>query len=85
MVIVSRKSKRTVYEYLLTEGVIVIKKVSALLRILTIHQDFALKEHKDTKVPNLHVWMLLKSLASRNYVELVYNWYIPSPKSLISP
>ena len=63
MVLISKKNKRTCYEYLLAEGVIVIKK------------DFALKEHKDTKLPNLHVWMLLRSLHSRNYVECVYNWH----------
>ena len=63
MVLIPKKNKRTVYEYLLSEGVIVIKK------------DFAQKEHKDTKVPNLHAWLLLRSLLSRNYVELVFNWH----------
>ena len=62
MVLITKRSKRAVYEYLLNEGVIVIKK------------DFSLKEHKDTKVPNLHAWMLLRSLLSRNCVELVFNW-----------
>ena len=63
MVLISKKNKRTVYEYLLGEGVIVIKK------------DPALKEHADTRVPNLHVWMLLRSLKSKDLVELVYNWH----------
>jgi len=36
-----KKNKRKVYEYLLNEGVIVIKK------------DFGLPEHKDTGVPNI--------------------------------
>mmetsp|Transcript_49045 Transcript_49045/g.68157 ORF Transcript_49045/g.68157 Transcript_49045/m.68157 type:complete len:161 (+) Transcript_49045:131-613(+) len=63
MVIISKRNRRTVYEYLLKEGVIVVKK------------DFKLPEHKDTKIPNLQVWMLLKSLKSRDYVEVIYNWH----------
>ena len=57
-----REERRTVYEYLLEEGVIVLKK------------DFNLPEHNDTKVSNLKVWMLLRSLHSKGMVELVFNW-----------
>eukprot|EP01016_Furgasonia_blochmanni_P039826 TRINITY_DN4_c0_g1_i1.p2 TRINITY_DN4_c0_g1~~TRINITY_DN4_c0_g1_i1.p2 ORF type:complete len:194 (+),score=75.43 TRINITY_DN4_c0_g1_i1:128-709(+) len=62
MVLISRKDKRTVFQYLLEEGVIVIKK------------DFALPQHPETRVPNLHVWMMLRSLKSKGLVELVFNW-----------
>ena len=62
MVLVSREDKRKVYEYLLEEGVIVIKK------------DFNLPEHSDTGVQNLKVWMLLRTLHSKDMVELVFNW-----------
>jgi small subunit ribosomal protein S10e len=62
MVLIDKLTKRKVYRYLLSEGVIVIKK------------DYSLTPHKDTEVPNLYVWMLLRSLKSRDYVECVYNW-----------
>ena len=62
MVLIDKLTKRKVYRYLLSEGVIVIKK------------DYSLTEHADTKVPNLYVWMLLRSLKSRDYVDIVFNW-----------
>ena len=62
MVLIDKLAKRKVYRHLLSEGVIVIKK------------DFSLTPHKDTEIPNLHVWMLLRSLKSRDFVELVFNW-----------
>ena len=62
MVIISRQNRRTVYTQLFNDGVLVVKK------------DFAKKEHDDTKVPNLHVLMLLKSLASRNLVTNKFSW-----------
>merc|ERR1712156_1291892 len=62
MVLISRENRNKVYEYLLQEGVIVIKK------------EFNFELHADTKVPNLHVWMLLRSLHSKGIVDLVFNW-----------
>jgi small subunit ribosomal protein S10e len=62
MVLIDKLVKRKVYRYLLSEGVIVIKK------------DYSQTPHKDTDVPNLFVWMLLRSLKSKDYVELVFNW-----------
>lgn len=62
MVLIDKLTKRKVYRYLLSEGVIVIKK------------DYSLTPHKDTDVPNLYVWMLLRSLKSKDFVELVFNW-----------
>jgi small subunit ribosomal protein S10e len=63
MVLIDKLNKRKVYRYLLNEGVIVIKK------------DFSqINKHKDTDIPNLHVWMLLRSLKDRDYVELVFSW-----------
>jgi len=47
---------------LLAEGVIVVKK------------DFKLPKHSETDVPNLHVWMLMRSLKDRGLVDLVFNW-----------
>jgi small subunit ribosomal protein S10e len=64
MVLIDRKNRRKVYEYLLNEGVIVVKK------------DWTQKEHGAvTGVPNLHVWMLLRSMADRALVELIFNWH----------
>jgi hypothetical protein len=37
-----------------------------------------LKEHADKNlsgVPNLQIWMLLRSLKDKDLVELVFNWY----------
>lgn len=62
MVLISKENKRKVYEYLLNEGVIVIKK------------DHHLPVHADTEVPNLHVWMLLRSLKDKALVTLTFNW-----------
>ena len=53
MVLVSKLNKRKIYEYLLREGVIVIKKDSYLPK----HQQL-------TDIPNLHIMMIIKSLKS---------------------
>merc|ERR1711937_474930 len=63
MVLVSKDNRRTIFEYLLKEGVIVVKK------------DAYLPVHKQiTSVPNLHVMMITKSLKSRGFLNEVYNW-----------
>merc|ERR1711959_714949 len=62
MVLIKRQVKRTVYTYLLQEGVCVIKK------------DFNMPKHNDTGVKNLEAWMILRSLKDMNHVDLVYNW-----------
>jgi small subunit ribosomal protein S10e len=62
MVQIQKQNRKRVYTYLLKEGVI------------TIHKDFSLKLHKVKDVPNLHVWMLLKSLKDRGFVKLIFNW-----------
>jgi len=63
MVLVSKENKNKVYNYLLSEGVIVIKK------------DFGLPKHSaGLDVPNIQCIMILKSLKSRDLVNLVFNW-----------
>jgi len=62
MVLISKENKRKVYEYLLNEGVIVIKK------------DFNLPKHEAIGIPNLQVWMLLRSLKDKDLVELTFSW-----------
>merc|ERR1712070_555768 len=63
MVLVSREDRRTIFEYLLREGVTVVKK------------DAYLPQHQQiTSVSNLHVMMIVKSLNSRKYLNEVYNW-----------
>ena len=56
MVLIQKAEKKALYRYLLQEGVIV------------FHKDFSSAPHKGTNVPNIQVWMLLKSLKDRNYV-----------------
>jgi small subunit ribosomal protein S10e len=62
MVLIQKAEKKTVYRYLLQEGVVV------------IHKDFTNKLHKGTNVPNISVRMLLRSLKDRGFVELVFSW-----------
>jgi small subunit ribosomal protein S10e len=63
MVLVSKEQKRTIFKYLLREGVIVVKKDA----YLPFHQHV-------TTVPNLHVMMIVKSLKSRGCLNQAYNW-----------
>lgn len=63
MVLVSKENKRKIYEYLLNEGVIVVKKDSYLPK----HQQL-------TDVPNLQVMMIVKSLKSKGFVQDVFCW-----------
>ena len=78
MVLVSKANKRKVYEYLLREGVIVIKKVqlftSIVFIIILFIKDWGLDKHLGTELPNLQVWMILRSLESRGHVTCVFNW-----------
>ena len=63
MVLVSRENRRTAFEYILREGVIVVKK------------DAYLPQHQQvTSVSNLHMMMIVKSLKSRGYLNEVYTW-----------
>lgn len=62
MVLVSKENKRKIYEYLLNEGVIVVKKDSYLPR------------HQQLDVPNLHVQMIVKSLKSKGFLQEVFCW-----------
>ena len=63
MVLVKRNQRKEVFEYILSEGVIVVKK------------DAYLPHHQQvTNVPNLQVMMIVKSLKSRGCLNHVYNW-----------
>ena len=63
MVLIQKSHQRAVYEYLISEGVIVVKKDAYLPK----HQHI-------TSVPNLIVMMIVKSLKSRRYLNGVFNW-----------
>jgi small subunit ribosomal protein S10e len=63
MVLIDKKEKRRVYEELIKEGVIVIKK------------DWTEQEHPNIKgVQPIKVWMLLRSLKSKDLVTELFNW-----------
>lgn len=62
MVQIQKADRKTVYKYLLNEGVIV------------FHKDFSNQPHKGTNVANIEVRMLLRSLKDRGFVDLVFNW-----------
>jgi small subunit ribosomal protein S10e len=61
--LIPKKNRKLVYEYLFKEGVLVAKK------------DFNLPSHPDIKdVPNLQVIKALQSLKSRGYVKEQFSW-----------
>ncbi|CAE8601003.1 unnamed protein product [Polarella glacialis] len=63
MVLIPKKERRAVLEHLFKEGVMVVKK------------DYQACKHIEMEdVPNLHVMMILRSLASRNYLSEIYSW-----------
>ena len=66
MVLVSRKNKKLILEYLFKEGVLAVKKDGG-----AASGPF---NHADIPVPNLHVMMVMKSLASKDYVKFKFNW-----------
>ena len=39
-----------------------------------ILKDWGLDKHLGTELPNLQVWMILRSLESRGHVTCVFNW-----------
>ena len=63
MVLVAKENRRAVFEYLLREGVIVVKKDA----YQPAHQTL-------TQVPNLQAMMIVKSLRSKGCLNEVYNW-----------
>mmetsp|Transcript_39341 Transcript_39341/g.44786 ORF Transcript_39341/g.44786 Transcript_39341/m.44786 type:complete len:174 (+) Transcript_39341:62-583(+) len=62
MVLIPKENRRKLYENLVSEGVIVVKKDSTLLK------------HQEVDIPNLHAMMMLKSLKSKGLVEEDFNW-----------
>lgn len=62
MVQIQKADRKTVFRYLLNEGVIV------------LHKDFSSTPHKATGVPNIQVWMILRSLKDRALVQIVFSW-----------
>merc|ERR1712227_890244 len=62
MVLVSKEDRRKLFNYLLREGVIVVKK------------DAYMPKHQNVPVANLHAMMVVKSLKSHGCLNEVYNW-----------
>ena len=61
MVLVSTSDKRKIYEYLLQEGVFCFKKDNV-------------GKHEFLDIPNLHCFLVMRSLLSRKYVTEVFVW-----------
>ncbi len=57
-----KKNRTAIYEYLFTEGVMVAEK------------NFDVVNHPKVAVPNLHVIKALQSLTSRGYVKEQFAW-----------
>lgn len=62
MVLVTRKNKKQILEYLFKEGVLCVQK------------DGMKPQHDHIPVPNVQVMMVMKSLASKDLVKQTFNW-----------
>jgi len=60
--IISKQNRRTIYENLFKEGVLVAKK------------DYNAPKHEYLEVPNLEVIKAMQSLTSRGYVKTQFSW-----------
>jgi small subunit ribosomal protein S10e len=60
--LIPTKDRKTIYQHLFQEGVMVAKK------------DFNAPKHQDIDVSNLYVIKALQSLASREYVKVQFSW-----------
>jgi len=60
--IISKQNRRTIYENLFKEGVLVAKK------------DFNAPKHDDLDVPNLEVIKAMQSLTSKGFVKTQFSW-----------
>jgi len=60
--IISKENRRTIYQNLFKEGVLVAKK------------DYNASKHEELDVPNLEVIKALQSLTSRGYVKTQFSW-----------
>eukprot|EP00403_Amphidinium_massartii_P023242 CAMPEP_0178400410 /NCGR_PEP_ID=MMETSP0689_2-20121128/15775_1 /TAXON_ID=160604 /ORGANISM="Amphidinium massartii, Strain CS-259" /LENGTH=107 /DNA_ID=CAMNT_0020021205 /DNA_START=98 /DNA_END=418 /DNA_ORIENTATION=- len=65
MVLIPKKTRKEIMEYIFKEGVIVVKHDPNASR----HNDPELAE-----IPNLHVMMVTRSLCSRGYLSEKFNW-----------
>mmetsp|Transcript_133476 Transcript_133476/g.259886 ORF Transcript_133476/g.259886 Transcript_133476/m.259886 type:complete len:141 (-) Transcript_133476:26-448(-) len=63
MVLISKQNRRMILEHIFKEGVIVVK-----------NDGRASRHNELEEVPNLHVMMVCKSLASRAYLSEKFNW-----------
>ena len=69
MVLVSKKDRIAIFKYLMTEGVIVVKKDNNLAAHPHVTQG-----PNAEPIHNLHVMMIVKSLKSRDYVDEIFSW-----------
>lgn len=72
--IISKQNRRTIYENLFKEGVLVAKK------------DFNAPKHEDLDVPNLEVIKAMQSLTSKGLVKTQFSWqwyyYVLTPEGV---
>lgn len=72
--IISKQNRKSIYENLFKEGVLVAKK------------DFNAPKHEDLDVPNLEVIKAMQSLTSKGYVKTQFSWqyyyYTLTPEGL---
>merc|ERR1719387_149860 len=68
MVLIPKKNRRAILEHLFKEGVMVVKKDR------TWESTQTKPHHELEDIPNLHVRMVMKSMASRDFVDEKFNW-----------
>lgn len=61
--LIPKQNTKQIYQYLMNEGVIVVKK------------DANAPKHEDLPIPNLQVMKTLQSLKSRGYVTEQFSWH----------
>ncbi|KAI0752281.1 Plectin/S10 domain-containing protein [Irpex lacteus] len=72
--IITKEHRRTIYENLFKEGVLVAKK------------DYNAPKHEELDIPNLEVIKALQSLTSKGYVKTQFSWqwyyYVLTPEGV---
>jgi len=63
-----KKNRVAIYSYLFKEGVIV------------VHKDTTAAKHHNLDVPNIHAMDAMKSLASRGFVRVTFNWCVAAAR-----
>ncbi len=74
MVLVSKANRRKIHEYLLREGVVVVKKVSGAQQLMPVKDPYLPTHQNIPGVANLEVMMVVRTLKSKDCLEETFCW-----------